>query len=264
MQLSTREGSILKIILDSDGFVTMNTIAQRLSLSKRTILRELEKLHDLLGERGALLETKSGYGVRFRGGEEQRGMLYEMVGLSRRNPAGLSCAERVNYLLKELLTEREPIKIYAFTQELNVTEATIGSDLNRCEKWLSENHMELVRKPGVGIYIEADEWSRRQALVALFYQNTEQKHDAYDMPPMDRLYDREKLAALRALVDSAPDVRDVFLSDRSYTAIVVHLYFILQRVEAGASIAVDDLTKIAGEDEEETRLASRLDRKSVV
>lgn len=258
MQLSTREGSILKMVLDSDGFVTMNTIAQRLSLSKRTILRELEKLHALLGEQSKLLETKSGYGVRFRGSEEQRETLHELVGLSRRNPAGLSSAERVNYLLKELLTEQEPIKIYAFTQELNVTEATIGSDLNRCEKWLSENHIELVRKPGVGIYIEADEWRRRQALVALFYQNTDQNPGAYDMPPISDLYDREKLAALRALVDSAPDVRDVFLSDRSYTAIVVHLYFILQRVEAGASIAVDDLTKIAGEDEEETRLASRL------
>lgn len=258
MQLSTREGSILKMVLDSDGFVTMNTIAQRLSLSKRTILRELEKLHALLGEQSKLLETKSGYGVRFRGSEEQRETLHELVGLSRRNPAGLSSAERVSYLLKELLTEQEPIKIYAFTQELNVTEATIGSDLNRCEKWLSENHIELVRKPGVGIYIEADEWRRRQALVALFYQNTDQNPGAYDMPPISDLYDREKLAALRALVDSAPDVRDVFLSDRSYTAIVVHLYFILQRVEAGASIAVDDLTKIAGEDEEETRLASRL------
>ena len=110
----------------------------------------------------------------------------------------------------------------------------------------------------MGNYIETDEWRRRQALVALFYQNTDQKPGAYHMPSIDRLYDREKLAAIRALVDSAPDVRDMFLSDRSYSAIVVHLYFILQRVEAGASIAVDDLTKIAGEDEEETRLASRL------
>lgn len=258
MQLSTREGSILKMILDGDGFVTMNTIAQRLSLSKRTILRELDKLHELLGEQSALLETKAGYGVRFRGDEEQRKTFRELVGLSRQNPSGLSPTERVNHLLTQLLTEQEPIKIFTFTQELDVTEATIGSDLNRCEVWLSENHIELVRKPGVGIYIEADEWRRRQALVALFYQNTDENPREYDMPPISGLYDREKLSRIRTLVDSAPDVREIFLSDRSYTAIVVHLYFILQRVEADCSIAVDDLAKMVEEDEEATRLAARL------
>lgn len=258
MQLSSREGAILKIILDSDGFVTMNTIAQRLSLSKRTILRELEKLQTLMGERWAQLETKSGYGVRFRGTPAQREDLVRLVGLSRGNPAGLSSAQRVEYLLRELLTQSEPIKIYTFTQELGVTEATIGSDLNRCETWLEENHITLVRKPGVGIYIEADEWRRRQGLVALFYQCAGQEPGGYEAPAISGLYDQEKLAALRALVDGAPDVREVFLSERCYTAIVVHLYFILQRVEAGCAITADGLTKLAREDEEETKLAVRL------
>ena len=143
--------------------LSLCTPSPRASLSKRTILRELEKIHPLLGEYSGLLESKVGYGVRFKGDEEQRRALRTLAGKSRQNLAGLSPAERMNYLLVQLLNTQEPIKIYAFTQELEVTEATIGSDLNRCEKWLRDSHIDLVRKPGVGIYIRAHRKSLAKA-----------------------------------------------------------------------------------------------------
>lgn len=261
MQLSARQCAMLTIIMDSDGYVTMDSIARQLSLSKRTILREFDRLCLMLNKSNFVLESKSGYGIRFCGGHDARQQIEVLLNQSSKQTKDLSPTGRETYLLTQLLQQQHPIKIYTFTRELNVTEATIGSDLNRCERWLKDIGIELVRKPGVGIYIEAEEWSRRRALIRLFHQEIGDipfNEEFYNSPAVSQLFNRQKLDEIRHLIDSTPDVRDVFLSDRSYSAIVVHLYFILQRVQAGAAITNPRLAEAIEEDEEETKLANRL------
>ena len=239
--LSTRQYEILTHVLQSNDFVTMSSIAARFRLSTRTVQRELDTIAEYLEGDKALVEKKTGYGVRFCGDETARMRLLSGVrGLTRLRPV-YSQSERVYAILLALLTSNEPRKIYTFTRELGVTETTVGQDLNFCEKWLQENGVELVRKPGVGVYVQADEWQRRQAMVHLYYSIQNKDSDAqYERLPnaldVRRLFDPDKIAQIDQLLDQVRLLDGMIQNDRSRGAIVVHLYMILLRVCQGAGI----------------------------
>ncbi|MEA4969742.1 MAG: PRD domain-containing protein [Candidatus Pelethousia sp.] len=251
MTLTTRQYELLNLALEGDGYKTMASLAERLGLSKRTIQRELEALTACLGEDGRLIEVKSGSGVRFCGGREQRmNLLKKMGGPEKLRPV-FSQEERVAAILMRLLMEAQPQKIYSFTRNLGITDTTVGSDLNHCEKWLAENGVPLVRKPGVGIYVEADEWLRRRALVRLYYEQAEShKHKLDNMAPalngIQDAFDSRKLfppaflGQIERLLDSIPELAGMIQNDRGRKALALHLYLLLLRVSQGAGIEEQD------------------------
>lgn len=246
--LTTRQYEILTFVLRTDDFITMSGIAARFRLSTRTVQREMETIDGYLGCDSRLIEKKTGYGVRFCGEEADRQrMLGEMRSLSHLRPV-YSQQERVAAVLLALLMEGEPRKIYTFTRSLGVAETTVGTDLNLCEKWLEENGIALVRKPGVGVYVEADEWQRRQALVRLYYEhaNGGRRQDKAVRIPYEklpnrlnakRLFEPEKIEQIDRMLDEVRPLKGLIQNDRSRRALVVHLYLILLRVCQGAGIA---------------------------
>jgi len=260
--LTTRQYEILAFVLQGTGFVTMSSIASRFRLSTRTVQRELDTIAGYLEGDKILIEKKTGYGVRFCGDEEARLRLFSsMRGLNRLRPV-FSQNERVFAVLLALLTSSEPRKIYTFTRELGVTETTVGQDLNLCEKWLRDNGIELVRRPGVGVYVQADEWQRRQAMVRLYYniQDETTGSRAERLPnAMDvrRLFDPDKIAEINALLDHVSQLDGLIQNDRSRSAIVVHLYMILLRVCQGAGI-VSETAATRNDDDVAKRLADAL------
>ena len=77
----------------------------------------------------------------------------------------ISVAKREKIIAAKLLLSTEPCKIIQFALDLNVSEATIQSDLNTVERSLKRYHIDLIRKKGVGLLIQAPEKIRRQVLV---------------------------------------------------------------------------------------------------
>jgi len=245
--LTTRQYEILAFVLQTDDFVTMSGIAERFRLSARTVQREMDAIDGYLGGDNALIEKKTGYGVRFRGNEADRRRILGCINSLPNLRPVYSQQERVAAILLSLLMEGEPRKIYAFTRSLGVSETTIGSDLNLCEKWLEENGLSLVRRPGVGVYLDADEWQRRQSLVRLYYDHTgggrRQKKSAgtqYGNLPKTLntrlLFDLEKVEQIDRMLDEIGPLKGLIQNDRSRRALVVHLYLILLRVGQGAGL----------------------------
>lgn len=245
--LTTRQYEILASVLQTDDFVTMSVIAERFRLSARTVQREMDAIDGYLGSDNTLIEKKTGYGVRFCGKEADRQrILTHINNLANLRPV-YSQQERVAAILLALLMEGEPRKIYTFTHSLGVSETTVGSDLNLCESWLAENGLSLVRRPGVGVYLEADEWQRRQTLVRLYYDHTgggrkkrENARIHYDKLPktlnVQRLFDLKKVQQIDSMLDEIGQLKGLIQNDRSRRALVVHLYMILLRVSQGAGI----------------------------
>lgn len=265
--LTTRQYEILVFVLQADGFVTMSVIAERFRLSARTVQREMDTIDGHLGSDSRFIEKKTGYGVRFRGKEADRERILGSIGSLPSLRPVYSQQERMAAILLALLMEGEPRKIYTFTHSLGVSETTIGSDLNLCENWLAENGLVLVRRPGVGVYLEADEWQRRQTLVRLYYDHTgsgrkkrENARILYDKLPktlnVQRLFNLEKVEQIDRMLDGIGQLKGLIQNDRSRRALVVHLYMILLRVSQGAGLF--ETAEHPGNDDPSLKLADAL------
>lgn len=255
MLLTTRQHELLCILLQTNGFLTMAELAARLGVSARTVQRELDAAVSWLNQDSNLIQKKSGWGVRFCGDAGQLDRLRARLNDDTEQVFSIYApGERCMAILLDLLTKDEPQKISTYTRMLGVTGATVGNDLDRCEVWLAQNDVQLVRKPGVGIYVEADESRRRRAIVQLYYQNHSSGEQGetwgenfFDKLPHlshnKRLFQREQMDAIRRMLEDIPALNSMVQSDRGRNSLMIHLYLILMRTwqEAGIEEMEDDL-----------------------
>ena len=82
--------------------------------------------------------------------------------------------ERQSIIVSRLLPSHEPVKLFALSSLLGVTDSTISNDLDKLEGWFKGHGLELVRKPGLGVYVAGEEQSIRQAIVTYIYDNIEE------------------------------------------------------------------------------------------
>lgn len=75
--------------------------------------------------------------------------------------------KRCGKILSILLKKFDPITTKILTKEFNVSGRTIRSDLNKLGMWLKERQIKLIKKRGVGIWIDIDTDCREQLLKKL-------------------------------------------------------------------------------------------------
>ncbi len=255
MTLTTRQYKLLLALMDSEDYVVISDLAENLNLSTRTVQRELSAISDFLEENGCRIEKKAGTGIRFLGSQEIREKLREHYAAPAALRPVYSQTERVAAILTMLLRETDPRKIAAFSGKLGVSEATIGNDLNICEPWLAQSGIRLYRKQGAGVFLDATEWQRRQALVRLYYEFQDSalemehsgRHYMNNLPMLRDMVDYSAINKLRELVAKIPQLSDVYTSDKSRSSLVVHLYTMYMRVKQGAAVE-DRIRKPADND----------------
>jgi mannitol operon transcriptional antiterminator len=85
---------------------------------------------------------------------------------------------RISQILKILLANGTPIGKQEIAEELGVSKATAGSDMDSLCDWLEESHLGIVRRPGYGVILEGDERDYREAM-RRFIEETAGHSDAY-------------------------------------------------------------------------------------
>ena len=84
--------------------------------------------------------------------------------------------QKDKYSIKSFVKITRTYKLLTLAKLLNVTEATISNDLDKLETWIKKMNMNLVRKPGLGIYLEGLEKDIRKAIISHIYKNLHEKN----------------------------------------------------------------------------------------
>ncbi len=244
--LTSRQKQIVSTLLDKSEFVPVSEVAAALSVSGRTVMRELDALEYDLKKLGVGIERKSSQGVRLLCPKENTAQLRDAV-FSKTKLLLCSKEERRQYILSTLLKCCEPVKTYVFTNALGVTDTTVSADLDRCEQWLERNHIQLVRKPGVGVYLNADEWDLRRGMLNLFYDTytwqdiivmlTDQNELNYfaEQDIMDFL-DADLLWTVRRAAEEEKRLRVILQADKDYYEFLITVFYMVRRVMGGNTI----------------------------
>ena len=173
MNLKERTAVILKLLCeDKKSFQTAGDLAETLGVSAKTVSRELPDVARTLETFGLALRKKKGSGLTIEGNDAAITSLKELLG--QVTDHNYTPQERQSIIVSRLLPSHEPVKLFALSSLLGVTDSTISNDLDKLEGWFKGHGLELVRKPGLGVYVAGEEQSIRQAIVTYIYDNIEE------------------------------------------------------------------------------------------
>ena len=130
------------------GWVTAAMLAESISVSRRTVLRELPSVEQWIAAAGYRFVRSPGQGLLLDEPPARREQMRALLNGSTVY-AELPRRQRRQKLLGMLLQAREPMKTAALARELLVSESTLAADLDEIGQWVSSYAVTLHRRPGV-------------------------------------------------------------------------------------------------------------------
>ena len=254
MKITPRMKQILQALLEEKEPISIKHLAEKTGISKRTVQRELESVNDVLLPYGMEFASKTGVGVWLAGDEAARaGLLAEAA--SSDEYAASSKEDRRKRLVLEILREKTLRKLYYYSRKFGVSEATISTDLEAVETWLSHQGLSMVRKPGSAIEVEGTEENYRRAIRFFIGENIDTKlfRQLYDSDGgenyaaslqknhLGRLLDKEILRRVHECLEGMDNQRMDNLTENAYDGLVIHLAIAINR------ILQQDVIQVTGE-----------------
>lgn len=242
MNLTPRLKQILLIMLKEGQVIPVKELAARIGVSKRTVQRELEYVESSLKPYHLTFETKTGMGVWLSGSEEdKRLLLEELKGTDSYDVSNRE--ERRKRLLLEILKDKGLKKLFYYSSQFQVSEATVSSDLEAIEDWLKEHQLIVTRKPGSGIEVNGTEESYRRAIRAFIEENmdTQMLKESYevkedgneisvDFGSMGQVLKDDVLKRVVHCIGGVNDKRVLTLTESSYVGLVLHISIAMSRI----------------------------------
>lgn len=246
-EFSSRMQQILKILLGQEGAMSVGALAEQMNISKRTVQRELEYVERPLRKYHLRFCSKTGTGVWLEGEEEDRRALLSLLEADDTLDV-TDKSQRRKRLILEILKDKEVKKLYYYGNLFGVSEATVSSDLEAVEGWLSGFGLKVVRKQGLGVSIEGTEGGFRQALSAFISENinTGLVQSIYDNEDRDEpilklaadkdekniyhVLDSSIMKRVIGAVNRLGDRRIMNLTENSYRGLIIHVTIAVNRI----------------------------------
>jgi transcriptional antiterminator len=148
-------------------------LAQRLSVSTRTVRADITALNALLIQHGAQFVLSRGNGYQLRVDDP---MLFQSLQDSRPRLLRIprTGSERVHYLMVRFLTSAFSLKLEDLADEWFVSRATLQGDMAEVREWLARYQLTLETRPRHGVKLFGSEMTIRACLTDLLWQLAQQ------------------------------------------------------------------------------------------
>ncbi|WP_421382729.1 BglG family transcription antiterminator [Bacillus salacetis] len=239
MFITSREKSIIDLIIRTSGKHTVSTLSDYLNVSGRTIQRNLKSVEKILKEYQLELKRTINDGLFIDGKNEH---IYKLIQkLTDIVPTDETPEERKLSLLIILLHEGPYFKKQVLANQLGISPATLTVYLDELADWLSKFSVTVTRKRGVGVEVSADEAGKRHALanffLVYFYEDIIeslyllQKGSTLAEPVLG-YFSPEILMTVDQVTNSILSKGQTKLIDSDYIGLVVYICLTFQRAES--------------------------------
>ncbi|PYZ91923.1 hypothetical protein CR194_17120 [Salipaludibacillus keqinensis] len=272
MYVSARDRFILDNLIQHPEGVTIREIAHSLQVSERTIHRDLASFDSLLHPYELTLEKKTGKGIFLKGAKEQIQQFSQDLQEARH--FDFMPEQRHVIIICKLLETFQPMKLQSLASDLNVTVATISSDLDKVDEWLTKYELTLEKRRGLGIQVIGNETNKRRAISGLLTEHFAEgeilQYIRRQLPNRDSdinesiagqllgFINVEKLKEVQEAVAKISRSLDYHIADSAYIALVVHLTLALERILKGENISINTELAKRLKDKKEFALAEKL------
>lgn len=272
MQFTPRMKQILQVLLKEKDAVSVKTLAERVGVSKRTVQRELESVDYYLKPYGIKFLSRTGVGVWLEGEDTDKDRLRFDTGQGESYDAG-NREERRKRLILEILKEKGLKKLYYYSSQFQVSEATISTDLEAIEEWLNRYGLVIKRRPGSGTVIQGSEENYRRAIRAFVNENidTQMIREAYEesagsdirqdtlkKSKIGQILNDDIMSRVMDCITGMNHMRVLTLTENSYVGLIIHISIAINRILKNEVIEADAGWDNVITDDEDYRLAKAI------
>ncbi|WP_257351096.1 BglG family transcription antiterminator [Pseudalkalibacillus decolorationis] len=263
MFITSREKSIIDLIVKISGKHSAHSLAAFLNVSVRTIQRDLKAVEKILNQFDLQFKRTSNDGLIIDGKNEH---IYKLIQhLSDVDPTDETPEERKLQLLIKLLHEGTFFKTQVLAKQLGVSITTLTGYLDDLANWLEKINITLTRKRGVGVELIAEEANKRKALAHYFlvHFHEELMESLYLLQKDNQLkgpvlgyFNPHYLLEIDNLVNKTINIGQTRLADSDYIGLIVHICITIQRSEN--NFVLQHADEIANESTKEYQLMKQL------
>ena len=249
--LTTRQKSIIRILTRMDGRpITVAVISEKLGVSTRTILREVPAIEKWMSDNDFNFERKPGVGMLVGEAPETLRFIEELLDADNLVPM-YSRQERRKHILGELLFSDEPVKSLVFTSKYKISDGTLSEDLDVLDTWLRDYSVQIIRRPGLGIFVEGTELAIRQAISnavlefcdveripGLITQGTsdDEKMQSLSREPLLVFLTPQLLRFSIRILKETEARLNIYYTDSGQIALIVRIALSIYRIRSGHSL----------------------------
>lgn len=256
INLSSRQVDLIKKLINYNK-ITVKDFAETYNVSTRTIYREIDNINMVM-KKYSLKIINSTDGLALKGDTEQimnfRLMLPSLTYIAKDK-------DREILIIAELLQYKEPLKMQYFANKYDISVTTVSNLFKSIKQYLNEKNINLISKPGVGVYIEGSEKNIRQVLMDLLYRNynvdklVTSMQDDYDSPNFEdvkevndlndelfNLIDYKTISVTARALNNFKKTMNYPIYDKIYVELCVHIALAIKRLENHQEIRLDNFT----------------------
>ncbi len=248
--LNARQKNIIKLLVqqkDTQNVLTIKTISEKLNISSRTVLREIPQIEQWFLQHQFHFQKKPGVGLIL---EESEARCEEILAVlqGELNVGGYEKDERRRRILGELLASKEPIKAMYFTKKYQISEGTFVNDLEAIRSYCSQFEITVLRKQGLGIYMEGKEENLRQAIANVIYETFDEQdiynllkgggddpqslsQDALKKRELSEFIDEKTVGIVEKILSGMESKYNKKFVDFRYMGLVMHVSLALKRIQ---------------------------------
>lgn len=241
--LTKRQKEILNLLSHSKEPLTSGWIAKELGVSDRTVRTEIKQIEQSM-KKSVIIESIRGKGFVLRKindtdlSIQQNGN--DETGLSGKF---LDKDERVFYILRRLLLEKDFIKLENLSNEMFVSLSTLQNDLKDVKEILQKYNLCIKSRPHYGSKIEGDEYMKRLCLSNILLKRD---HEEFINEVTFHFIDPNLFKKIKEVIIKKVDKYKIEIFDISLENLATHIAIACRRIQEG--FVIGDLSDIVAEE----------------
>ncbi|MFK3938672.1 BglG family transcription antiterminator [Alkalihalobacillus sp. NPDC078783] len=163
-----RKNKLFTLIEKNEATLSSEQIAEYLSVSDRTVRKEIKDMNEICCQHGFLIKNLRGKGFYFEVTAPEPFQFFKQGISSSPLYFDIHSKEgRMKQCIYSLLYEKDYISLEELAEKLFVSRTTLSSELNSVRSFIQDNGLTLHSKVGKGFYIQGEEIQKREALFSL-------------------------------------------------------------------------------------------------
>lgn len=243
--ISDRLEKILNALSRCDESLTSEQLSMMVKVSTRTIKKDIAELNSFLKNYSVDVHAKTGVGYQLVVRDE---FLYQQLQkeMKRRDIQTTQTIpkyryERVNYIIKKLLTVDYYLTLEDLIDEMYISRSTLTADLKEVREIFKDYGLQLISRPNYGILLVGDEISKRLCIAEYFFHaNVSTGYFAADNAMFVSSTNQNEITFVRDYLSQISEKYNIHLSDLSLQNFVIHILIAIRRWKFYNYVKIED------------------------